>query len=306
MEEKIFTKKRKPIKWRAVLFRIAFLAIPTINLIVFYFGVNFNSILMAFQRTIPGGETQWSLYNFQKLFMEGFGGVEPIMLESLCNTLIFFCFAFFVTNPLNLIFAYFFYKKIKGYKAYRFIFYLPCIIPGVVLSTLFRYIIAPDANGVIATILMNFGVQMPDLLGSSEYAMKTLLVYNFWTAFTTNLILFASAMNRIPQEIIESAKLDGVNEFQEVIHIIVPLIWPTISTVLLLAVMDVFTASGPILLFTKGDYGTYTISYWLFEQVLQGTNLEYSAAVGLFFTIAGLPIVFVSRWLTGKINEVEY
>lgn len=298
--------KRKKTDWSRVLFIISFLAVPTLNLIIFYFGVNINSILMAFQRTIPGGETRWGFDNFVRLFEEGFGGPIPVITESLVNTLKFFCFGFFITNPLNLLFAYFFYKKIKGYKIYRFIFYLPCIIPGTVLSTLFRYIIAPDSNGVLANIMILFGKEMPNLLGSSEYAFKTLLAYGFWTAFTTNVILLTSAMNRIPQEILESAKLDGIGMGREIVSIIIPLIWPTISTILLLAVMSIFTSSGPILLFTQGDYGTYTISYWLFEQVQNGTNMEYASAVGMFFTVIGLPLVFITKWLSGKVEEVEY
>lgn len=298
--------KRKKTDKSRILFIIGFLLIPTLNLIVFYFGVNINSILMAFQRTIPGGETTWGFYNFKRLFEEGFGGPRPVITESLVNTLKFFSFGFFITNPLNLLFAYFFYKKIRGYKIYRFIFYLPAIIPGMVMTTLFRYIIAPDSNGVLSSLLAVFGKTLPNLLGSSEYALKTLLVYCFWTAFTTNVILFSSAMNRIPQEVLESAQLDGIGMGREIVSIIIPLIWPTISTVLLLAVMGIFNSSGPILLFTQGNYGTYTIAYWLFEQVQNKTNMEYASSVGLFFTLVGLPLLFITRWLSNKVEEVEY
>lgn len=292
----------KSRKW----FIISFLAIPTLNLIVFYFVVNFNSFALAFQRAIPGQEVQWTFYNFERLFQEGFLGEFAIIKESLGNTLIFFSFGFFLVNPLTLCFAYFFYKKIAGYRFFRVMFYLPCIIPGVVLSTVFRYIIAPDSSGIFSVIFGNMGKVWPNLLGDSRYAMKTLLVYNFWTGFGINLVLFTSAMNRIPPDVVESAKLDGIGWLREIVSITVPLTWPTISTVLLQAVMCIFTASGPILLFTQGNYGTYTIGYWIFEQVNNKTNMEYASAVGVFFTLLGLPLVFLTRWLSLKVEDVEY
>ena len=173
-------------------------------------------------------------------------------------------------TPVNIMVGYFFYKKMPLYKVYRFIFYLPAVIPATVLATLFKYIIAPDSSGLISSLLANIGVQMPNLLGSSEYAMKTLIVYAAWTG-VTGFLLTSNAMNRVPTEIVESARLDGVTPVQEVVRILVPLIWPTIATSLLLSVMNIFTSSGPILLFTQGNHGTYTVAYWLFEKVMTVT-----------------------------------
>ena len=108
----------------------------------------------------------------------------------------------------------------------------------------------------------------------------------------------------------EYAKIDGVGTWRELVQIIIPMIWPTVSTMLTFAIVGLFTASGPILLFTKGQYGTYTISFWIFDLV-QGvngvTNFEYASAVGLFFTLVGVPIVMTVRHFINKLVEiVEY
>ncbi len=293
-------------KWRRILFIAAFLAWPTINFCVFYIGVNVNSIAMAFQRSVPGTAIKyWTLDNFARIFREGFTGGEPLLKQATLNTLTFFAFNFFVLTPINIIIGYFFYKKIPGYRVYRFIFYLPVIIPATVLATLFKYIISPESSGLLSTILAKFGATLPNLLGSSEYAMKTLIAYNAWTGLT-GFLLTTNAMRRVPEEIIESAKIDGITPMREIVSILIPLIWPTIATSLLLSVMSIFTSSGPILLFTQGNYGTYTIAYWLFEKVLTNTNMEYAAAVGLFFTFAGFPVLAVTRWLSRKVEDVEY
>ena len=108
----------------------------------------------------------------------------------------------------------------------------------------------------------------------------------------------------------EYARLDGVGSGRELVQIIIPLIWPTLSTIITFAFVGIFTASGPILLFTKGQYGTYIISFWIYDLV-QGVNkvinLEYASAVGLFFTLIGAPIVLIVRMLINKaVDAVEY
>lgn len=303
-KEKLDGKRRE--KRMRNIFIISFLAWPALHFLVLYFGVNFQSIAMAFQRSVPGTNIRyWTFEHFTRMFNEGFIGNDPLLKEATINTLTFFAFSFFILTPLNIVVGYFFYKKIFGYKVFRFIFYLPAVIPVTVLATLFRYIIAPESSGLLSTVLALFDKSLPNLLGSTEYAMKTLLVYQAWTGFT-GFLLTSNAMRRVPEEVVESAQLDGIGAIKEIVYILIPLIWPILATSILLSVMSIFTSSGPILLFTQGNFGTYTISYWLFERVMTGTNMEYAAAVGIFYTILGLPFLLVTRWLSRKVEDVEY
>ena len=113
-------------------------------------------------------------------------------------------------------------------------------------------------------------------------------------------------MKRIPPEVLEAGQLDGVGWLREIVSIYLPLIWPFLAMVILTALPDIFTYSGAILFFTQGDYGTQTLSYWIFEQVKDRTNLNYVAATGLFFSIITVPIMLVSRWLLDKVPDVQY
>ena len=114
-------------------------------------------------------------------------------------------------------------------------------------------------------------------------------------------------MKRIPREIFESAALDGISMWRELISIIVPLIWPILTTMIILAVSGIFGASGPILLFTNGEYGTMTIGFSMYQQYKVYNQIARAAAIGLVYTIVGLPLVFITRWAAGKIGgEYEY
>lgn len=113
-------------------------------------------------------------------------------------------------------------------------------------------------------------------------------------------------MSKVDTAIIEAARIDGVTQMQELFRIIIPMIWPTIATILTLAFTGIFTASGPILLFTKGGFETMSLSYWIFDKVKFGNSLNQPAAVGMVFMLLSIPIVFGMRYLLNRhIQDVE-
>ena len=136
-------------------------------------------------------------------------------------------------------------------------------------------------------------------VNNEDYAMPTILFFVLYTGIGGRFVLFGGAMNSIDSSIIDAGRIDGAGPFRELVSIIIPCIWPTLSTMLLLCSTGIFTASGPSLLFDKGDYGTSTISYWIYEMTDTGNGVELAAAIGILFTILGLPIVLCVKKLTG-------
>ena len=292
---------------RKNLFIVGMLSIAIVHFLVFWLYVNLSSILMAFKNvTIEG--TKWGFGNF-KIMFDSFRNPTSELRGAFVNTMIYFAVNLFIKLPLTFICSYFLYKKIKGYKYYRFVFFLPSIISAVVLTSLLKYMVNP--GGPLPRIYeMLWGREAPLFLADSDYALGVILFYTIWSGFGVNIILFQGAMSRIPPEIIEAGKIDGVGMTRELFQIVTPLVWPTISTVVVLAFVGIFSSSGEILLFTKGLYDTYTISYWIFELVqgIKGTvNLEYASTVGIFFSVIALPIVLLVKRGLEKITEsVEY
>jgi ABC-type sugar transport system permease subunit len=194
------------------------------------------------------------------------------------------------------------YKKIAGYQAFRTIIYLPVIITTTIFATLFKGML--EAGGPIQMICGRLGIEPPStFVNSEDYALKTVLFFVIYSGIGGRFVLFGGAMNSIDPSIIDAGRIDGAGPVRELVSIIVPCIWPTLSTMLLLCTTGIFTASGPSLLFDKGDYGTSTISYWIYEITSgsggSGESVELAAAIGLIFTILGLPIVLVVKKLTG-------
>ncbi len=283
------------------IFISVMLALPILHWIIFWFVVNINSILLAFK--IPTGD--WSLETL-KVVLRDLGSFDSDLRIAIKNT-----FIYFTKDVLMLFFqlmiAYFFYKKILGFKVFRIIFYIPSIVSGVAIATMFSNFITP--SGPLGVILNKFGVDpVPEFLADSDYATKTILLYTIWLGWGGNMLLFGGAFARIPTELIEAAKLDGITVTKEFIYLIMPLVWSTLSTLLILNMTGLFAASGPILLFTRGAYRTTTIGYWIFDKVAFVGVSAYNevAAAGLIFSCIGVPVIMFFKWLLERIPVVEY
>lgn len=289
----------KYMRKRAYWFIYPMLIIAFIG-IAKYLWINFGSILLAF--TIEsGGEQVYTLDNFKRLIGE-FSAPGSGLWQYLKNTLSFF-FMYIAKTLTSFCVAYFLYRKIWGHKALTIIFYLPCLISPIILVNVWKKML--ESSGVVAMFAEMLGLEYVNPLTSSGSAMTVILIYSFWAGFGISLLVFVGAMNRIPQEVLEAARIDGCNTVQEFFKIILPLTWETLSTMLLLTLMSIFTATGPILYFTRGNFATKTLSFYIFLETYNGTY-NYPTAVGMFFTVVALPIVALGRWLMNRVSEVEY
>ena len=149
---------------------------------------------------------------------------------------------------------------------------------------------------------------IPHFFKDENYANQAMMIYSFWGSWGSNLLLFGGTFARVPRDVLEAAKLDGCSPLRELVQLIIPMISSTLITMLILNLTGILTASGPLLLFTQGHYGTMTLSYWIFDNVRFGGSGTYNtvAATGLIATCVVVPIILTARWLLEKIPVVEY
>ncbi len=297
------------------IFVYLMILLAVINFIVFYLVINFNSILMAF-REFKGYDDNyveqfvWSFGNFERMFRE-FSLPNSEIGTAVKNTLKYFATSVFLMIPVSYLVSYLLFKKIRGYKIFRVIFFLPAIISAVVYVTVFKNII--QTFGPIYMLLKwLFDYELPPLMSDASTATPTIIAYTIWTGLGINLILYQGAMKRVPTEVLESCRIDGGNWFHELFFIITPMVWPTVSMTIILACTGLFNSSGPILLFSEagmvaGANGTTTIAFFIFQKTQAGGALEYPAAIGIFFTAISIPIVIIIRAIFKRFDpEVEY
>ena len=293
--------KKNKYNWKEIGFLISVGIFPLANFLVFYIYLNFDSFLLAF-RTTSGNSVSWGFENFRIIF-EKFtstsSGDMGELLLALKNTAIWCLITLWNYIPTMLT-TYFVFKKVKGSKFIAFMTMLPTLLPAAAYVGFVKYIISTQGGlgYFYATVFDDFA---PALLRDSLYANKTMIVYTLWMALGMSL-LWNGAMNNISPEILEAGKIDGTTWFSELTRIIIPLIWPTLSVNLMFTVAGLLGASGPILVFTNGKYGTTTLSFWIFSQVKYGDNVELPATMGLLMTCISVPLVLLVRRLAEKVE----
>lgn len=292
------------IRIRRSLFIIGMLSIAVINFLVFWLYVNFNSILMAFQMQTSKGLI-WTMDNFERFFREV--KIEDFQLGlAIKNSMLLYVTSTFISLPLSLLFAYYLFKKVVGANVFRVIFFLPSIISAAVLVTLFKYLVMP--SGPLNEVLSMISGQEVAIewVVDEQYSMFTILFYTVWTGFGGNIVMLTGAIHRIPEDVIEYGKLEGISMTRELFSIVIPLMWPTLSTLIICGTAGLFTASGPVLLFTEGQFGTMTLGYFIFDKVQAG-QYYYPSSIGLIFTVIGVPITLAVKWFCDHvIEDVQY
>ncbi len=308
-------KKQKNVneyRRRQLIFVWGSLVIPIISWLIFYWYVNFRSFIQAFQEPVSG---EWSWINFKNVWASITSGTNAhgSLAEGFINTMKYFVVDIVIKYPIQIFACYFLYKQIVGYKTFRYIFYLPAIVSGVAWAGVFKEFISP--SGPVGEILRALDISMPQngFLKTPETATNTIIVYSVWLCVYAHMLLLCGAMNRIPIEVLEAARIEGVGPWKELTSLILPLVWPTLSTLLLLTCTGILNASGPILLLQPDTYtyGTTTLSYWIFDKVYAGGVVgagQYNlvSAAGLVMTIVAFPIVMGLRKLMNKLPTAEY
>lgn len=296
-EAKKIKRKAKLTRWG---FIASFLAIPIVNFFVFYVYVNFDALLMAFKRPVLGegyNAAVWSLDNFRLIKQALSVSNDGIIWQAFVNTMLFAVFGMVVGLPIGILMCYFIYKKIFMYHSFRFVAYLPDIITSSALVILFKNAVGP--GGPIDAIAYRLGISYTDPLTQESSAIWTILFYYISFGFGTHLIVIGGAMLGINTEMLESAEIDGCNWFKELIYMILPSIWPTISTILVMNVAGCLGSTGPILAFSKGENNTMTLSFYIYQLVSgAGTgeqDLYLASAVGVVMTAISFPITLIVR-----------
>lgn len=211
-------KRKKKATVMRTVFIICGLFFPLANFILFYIVPNGSAFFMAF-RDKSGN---WGLDNFSRFFEE-FAKEDSTLKLALRNTLITFAILV-AAYPFKVLVSY---KKIPFAGFYRIIFFLPSIIFSVATAMVFQQMVAP--SGFIAEWVGKMcGLDYaPELLADSRFANFTIWVNMLWLGFPGDLIIWGGTFARIPQDVLESGQIDGVNWFTEFTRIIVPMVWPT-------------------------------------------------------------------------------
>lgn len=301
--------KKKPVKDGT--FILSILILPLISFAIFYVFVNFNSFLLAFRKIDIAGEYSWvGLNNFKEFFTGTLanGAAWPSFLRSIKM----WWTVTIINTPLQLIMAYYVAKKLPCTKFVSIVVMLPQVISSMVFALVYKEFVTYS----LKEILVSWGVldkaQPFDIFNDARLAYVNNLFYTIWVSFGTSTLLYSNAIRAISGEIFESAQLDGASDSREFFSIVLPLIWPTLSTTFVTNATSMFTFSGSLLVFYMGSApeNLWGLGYFFTKAVgISGVHdfMQYPAVAtsGLVVSMFTVPVVFLIKFLMGMLDRTD-
>lgn len=295
-------------------FIYAFIAFPVIQFLIFWVYVNFSSIVLAFQ----DGDGVFTLENFEMIFraMESAQdyNLGLNLWDAMKRSLLLWVLDFFILFPIGVMTTYVLYRRIPGHYVFRICYIIPSLMGAVMWSQLICYLMQYD--GAVTELVKLLGVDLPDLalrnglFGSPETAFPAIISVKIIMGLVGNNAVLTGAFSRVPDEIYESADLDGAGFWRTFVSIAVPCVWSTIATLLIFSLCSFITADYNVFLFTggNGNNDTATVGFLLYKITLNISQTSsgkpyygYPAALGLFLTCLTLPVVLIGRKIIDSI-----
>ena len=252
--------------------------LPAVIYMLFFVGYPIvSNFILSFQdvtvKTLSSPNKPFAgIENYQTLFQ------DEVLRTSIINTLLF--------TVLCLVFQFmigFLLALVRG------LLMMPWMIPITVTALIFKFMFSSNV-GIINQALMGIGlISAPiDWLTQPATAMIALIISNVWIGIPFNMILISTGLTTIPTELYESAGIDGANKLQTFWKITVPMLKPTIGSVLILGFIYTFKVFDLVFVMTGGGPVNSTQMLSTYSYKLSFNMFKYSqgaAAANVLFVI---------------------
>ncbi len=237
------------------------------------------------------------LDNFKALFQ------DPLFWNSLKNNIYVVLASVLGQVPIALFIALLLNRKIKGLKLFRTIGFLPVVLSTVVISITWSLIYNSE-NGLINELLRTIGLDFlaQNWLGDSKWSMIAVLVTVIWQFVGLYLIIFLAALQNVPEEVLEAARIDGASEWKTTWSITIPMIWDTIIVAVILCISGSLKTFDLIYVMTNGGpaHSTDVMALYMFNETFNQLQYGYGSAVSVIIFFFSLILIYTVTKLLGK------
>jgi multiple sugar transport system permease protein len=192
----------------------------------------------------------------------------------------------------------------RGAQAWRMVFLLPILMPGIVIGAIWKLMYDADF-GVINQLLSLLGARARDWTGSPELAMAAIIAVDVWHWTPFVFLLMLAGIESLPQDVFEAARVDATPWWRELMRITLPLMLPTIVVTLVFRTVMAFKVFDEIYLLTSGGPGTATevISFSIYRTFFVQGRVGPGAAVSLVTMLLVAVLVVLTLNLQSRMNR---
>jgi multiple sugar transport system permease protein len=230
---------------------------------------------------------------------------NPIFRRTVKNTAEYAFMTVPTAIAVSLIVALLLFQVPRLQGLFRGAIYFPVVVPAVIAANVWAYVVNRDF-GPLNYVLGWFGLPKIDWLGDPHWAIPAIVLMEIWRGFGFYVIVFFAALQGIPREYYEAARLDGASGLRQVFGITLPLLRPVLAFAFIIATIWNFQLFDAVYILTRGGpaWATSTVSWYIYQQAFQASNIGFASTMSVFLLVIILTLSLIQfRFFR---SDVEY
>lgn len=228
---------------------------------------------------------------------------DPVFWRALKNNVVFVLASVFGQIPLALALAVLLHKSNLLQRFLRSAIFLPMVLSTVVIGMIWQYIYHPQI-GILNFLLDALKLSSWKLqwLSDGKIAIYSLIPPLIWSYVGLYLIIFMSALQNIPGEIHDAAKIDGVSGVRKLLSISLPMIKNTVQVAVVLCISGSLKSFDLVYIMTKGGpaHATELLATYMYNSTFSTYRYGFGSAISTSIMIISLLLIGTSQWLTNR------
>lgn len=283
--------------------------LPALAYIIIFCYVPMYGIQLAFRKyDFSKGLTGGDWVGF-KYFIQYFE--SPMFWTTLRNTFVISFFTLVCGFPAPILLALV-VNSLRQKKLRRVVqtaVYMPYFISTVVMVAILQILLSPS-TGVVSNFLKSLHIipQSINLLGTPSAFVPVYVLSGIWQSAGWNSIIFIAALASVDGQLYDAAKVDGANRWQQVIHVELPAIVPTIVILLIMNMGRVLSVGFEKVFLMQNDLNlsvSEVISTYVFNIGVQSGQFSFGSAVGLFNTVINFAFLMIANMVSKKAADIS-
>ncbi|HKP23383.1 MAG TPA: sugar ABC transporter permease [Dongiaceae bacterium] len=277
---------------------------PLVALLVFVFGYPLVRIFEFSFKMVRGIDGPWiGLRNYELVLN------QPLFWESVRHNMLLLVAVPFMVG-WSLLIAVVLYERLKGWKLYRVILFMPYILAIPIIAVIMKKIF--QFNGPVNEVLrwLSLDFLALDWIGSSDVALWTVMMLIIWRESALGIILFLARMLSLDESLMEAARLDGANWWQRVWHVIVPQMRVVMEFYIVTSVITILSAVFAYVFMIGGGRGgpgtsTMVVELYIFNALIRTSLPGIASAVSVMLFVVSLLLIVPLFAARRRANEQE-
>jgi multiple sugar transport system permease protein len=260
--------------------------------ILFSLGVGFAEF-----NPFKGGLTGWvGLENYRAIFSDG------LFWRSFLNTVLFVVGTVPPTAVLSLLLALLIERTGRLRGVMRTGYFIPSVVSLAVISLVFKYVYS--TQGLLNMVAGFFGMTGQEWLLNPRLALPSIMVMDIWASIGYYAIFYLAALQTVPRELYDAAKVDGAGTFNLFRSVTLPWIRPVIVFVVVVNTIRAFQVFVEIVIMTRGGPlgSTMTLVYYMYEKAFHRVDIGAASAVAFVVFVLITFFAFVQVRLIGRLR----